>query len=574
MGDTYLDFFIKGLLIALAFGVPAGAIGALTIQRTLEKGFKYGLSTGLGSTAVDVLYAAVGVFGLTVISDTILSYQFPIRVVGCILIIIYGIVVLRKKPVKNKTAYDRADSVFRCFTSAFVIAALNPATIISFSVAFTSFGLGGSIRFPGGLFVLIGILIGTSLWWVALSLVVNAFRNRITEKIYRILNVILGVFLIIFAIAVMADLIMSILGTGTDYGRISDESMVLEESVSVPTEGTSSDSINDNESNADASKIYKITPSGDIRKIEDGLLITEVIGDYGFDRFLELGGAGSDKDVFTFLAGNLLSDVRGLDFDIEGMGCSTISVKGSDEGFYFGRNFDWNKCNALIMVTRPVNGYSSISTVNSDFIRQAVMIPVSDETMKLAAVYAPLDGMNEMGLAVSVNMIQDTDTIEQNTKRGDITTTTAVRLLLDKARDVEEALELLESYDLHASFGYMIHFAIADAQGHSVAVEYIDNEMSVIETPILTNFYLTEGDKYGIGTAQSHTRYEIMQAALAEKASYQEADVRDILSSVSKKNFGEFESTEWSVVFDQKTKNATYYHRENYSKGYKVCLED
>lgn len=63
--------------------------------------------------------------------------------------------------------------------------------------------------------------------------------------------------------------------------------------------------------------------------------------------------------------------------------------------------------------------------------------------------------MNEEGLAVSVNMIQDSDTIEQNTDRPDITTTTAIRLLLNQAGNVEEALELLEQYDMHASMGMM-----------------------------------------------------------------------------------------------------------------------
>lgn len=33
------EYFLQGLLIGLVFGVPAGAIGALTIQRTVEKGF-------------------------------------------------------------------------------------------------------------------------------------------------------------------------------------------------------------------------------------------------------------------------------------------------------------------------------------------------------------------------------------------------------------------------------------------------------------------------------------------------------------------------------------------------------
>lgn len=49
-----LELFLKGLLIGIVFGVPAGAIGALTIQRTLEGGFLYGFLTGMGSSAADV----------------------------------------------------------------------------------------------------------------------------------------------------------------------------------------------------------------------------------------------------------------------------------------------------------------------------------------------------------------------------------------------------------------------------------------------------------------------------------------------------------------------------------------
>lgn len=152
--------------------------------------------------------------------------------------------------------------------------------------------------------------------------------------------------------------------------------------------------------------------------------------------------------------------------------------------------------------------------------------------------------MNEQGLCVSVNMIQDSAKIEQDTNKPDITATTAIRLLLDKAATVDEALELLKRYDLHGSMGMMIHFAIADANGNSVAIEYIDNEMVVIETPVLTNFYLAEGEKNGIGTQQSHKRYEILMDTLSQKPSMTETDMKNALDSVSKDNFNEFESTE------------------------------
>ena len=185
-----------------------------------------------------------------------------------------------------------------------------------------------------------------------------------------------------------------------------------------------------------------------------------------------------------------------------------------------------------------------------------------DAVKTLAALYAPLDGMNEAGLAVSVNMIQDSAAIEQNTDKPDITTTTAIRLLLDQAGNVDEALELLGQYDLHGSMGMMVHFAIADSTGRSVAVEYVDNEMIVIETPVLTNFYLAEGEKQGIGTQQSHERYDILLNQLEETPQMGMEDVRDALDSVSKDNFGEFESTEWSIVMNLSAGEARYYHRE------------
>ena len=181
--------------------------------------------------------------------------------------------------------------------------------------------------------------------------------------------------------------------------------------------------------------------------------------------------------------------------------------------------------------------------------------------------------MNEKGLAVSVNMIQDSVSIHQDTAKPDLTTTTAVRLLLDKAADVEEALELLQQYDFHSSMGMMVHLVLADADGRSVAVEYVDNEMIVTETPVVTNFYLADGEKQGIGTAQSHTRYEILTQTLEERGAMIETEVRDALDSVSKDNFGEFESTEWSIVMNQETKELIYYHREDYKTAYVISVE-
>lgn len=222
------------------------------------------------------------------------------------------------------------------------------------------------------------------------------------------------------------------------------------------------------------------------------------------------------------------------------------------------------------MEARPEGAYASLSTVNKDFLNSFgdVFERLPADTRALVLTYAPLDGMNERGLAVAVLMIQDSATIAQDTGKPDLTTTTAVRLLLNRAATVDEALDLLEGCDLHASMGLMVHFALADASGRSVVVEYVDNQMVVTETPVVTNFYVAAGEKHGVGTAQSHERFETLTERLGQSPTMTMDEVRDALDSVSKHHFNDGETTEWSMVCNQETGEVRYYHRENYAQGY------
>lgn len=70
-----MEYLLRGIMIGLIFGLPVGAIGALTVQRTWSLGVKAGLLTGLGSSVADCSYACVGTFGLTFISDFLLHLR-------------------------------------------------------------------------------------------------------------------------------------------------------------------------------------------------------------------------------------------------------------------------------------------------------------------------------------------------------------------------------------------------------------------------------------------------------------------------------------------------------------------
>lgn len=350
-----------------------------------------------------------------------------------------------------------------------------------------------------------------------------------------------------------------------------------QEENSASTENSASQIAEETEAQ-EITEAQLIEPDKSIQELEEGLSVVRFDGNDGFAGFLEQGGAESDEEVVQYLADSLLQGAGGLIFEGTPFGCSTIAGQNAQGDALFGRNFDWYNCNALIVASYPEGAYASLSTVNTDFITQGATGAVatvlsSDQVMRVAALYAPIDGMNDQGLSISVNMIQDSDTIEQNTEKPDITTTTAVRLLLNQAADVEEAIALLEQYDLHASFGYMVHFALADASGRSVVAEYVNNELVITDTPVVTNYYLAQGEKYGIGTSQSMERYDTLMQDLSQREYLSEVAVRDALESVSKHHYNDGETTEWSIIFNQTEGEAVYYHRENYETAYRIQLK-
>ena len=185
------EYVCKGLLIGFIFGVPAGAIGALTIGRTLDKGFFAGFLTGMGSSAADMVYSCVGVFGITVVSDFLSARQNTLQVIGGILVLLFGFGILCKKEPVTVQKESKGTLAF-CFLSSFTTALVNPATVLSFMAAFAAFGIHGGLGVKQGASLIAGIFTGTLCWWLVLSGITSHFRNRITGKIYRCLNCVLG----------------------------------------------------------------------------------------------------------------------------------------------------------------------------------------------------------------------------------------------------------------------------------------------------------------------------------------------------------------------------------------------
>lgn len=318
--------------------------------------------------------------------------------------------------------------------------------------------------------------------------------------------------------------------------------------------------------------------TGSIRKYGDEhpFYTMEFPEGYHLDELLEKN-ISSDHELSVFLTEYISHGFYKADETPEThIGCSTLSVMSEDGRHLWGRNFDWYYSVPVIVKATPKDGYASLSTCEfTNITGDASILPEGTENSMLAvgAYFVPMDGINEKGLCVAELEVNEGGQELVDTEKKNITTTMAIRMILDKAATVDEAIALLEQYDICPSGGISSHLSISDSSGKAVAAEFINGEIIVTPTNAVTNFNIHNGD-ISAGGESAETRYTTLKNA------YDEADgVMDVvglteaLERASQKE-GQW-STKWTLIYENAGEGmdslqATYYWDADYSKGYHI----
>lgn len=309
---------------------------------------------------------------------------------------------------------------------------------------------------------------------------------------------------------------------------------------------------------------------GSLEKTDDyGMFRMTYYGDYGFDDFLKTG-AKNDAEIEAFVTKRLL---KGLPFDlgVTGDGCTAFVTKNEKGEIIYGRNFDFDYAPSLQLYTDPDDGYASVSTVNLSFAGYSEdYLPHGlsfQSFLTLAAPFLPFDGMNEKGVAMALLAVPEVQ-LQADPDKITLNTTTAIRLVLDKAASVEEAVALLQQYNIYFSGDIECHYLIADSTGHSVIVEYYDGGLKIVETDtdyqIASNFIAYSGLNIGEGFTEFE-RYDAVEAAITKNGNkLTEDQAVSLLAQIGIMD-GNTDKLQWSVLYNLTTgEGSLFAHR---SKG-------
>lgn len=321
----------------------------------------------------------------------------------------------------------------------------------------------------------------------------------------------------------------------------------------------------------------------------------DIAGDYGINSFIEQGGVSNDQELIEFVSKHLTRNLFTIPIEEPDLGCSSYTAQLSNGNKVFGRNYDMDTTNIAIVHTDPGNGrYKSVSSVDLSFlgVSEEGISNFMDKIKILASPYVPLDGMNEKGLAIGIYMSyqgpgeQTGYPTNQLTDKPDITSTTFLRLMLDNAATVEEAIELAKSYDLHDSANSSYHYMVADASGDSAILEWIgeydetDTEGSKRELKVIypgensfqvsTNFILAEGYYDLGGIKYGEDRFNLLTEYLSETNGVVEDEeaAMNLLARVGRRNWNNDDEntiTTHSVVYNLSTKSIFFVGNEHFN---------
>ena len=172
----------------------------LCIQRTLSKGRLSGFASGLGAASADAVYGAIAGFSITFVSSLLLEYQTVIRICGGVLLLYLGIQSFRTNPSGEPSKVTATGTLCRDYGSTFLLTITNPVTILAFVGIFTGLGVGVSGAYTDAAVLVGGVFLGSTLWWLTLSVGVGLLRTRFTQSVMRRVGQLAGLVIVGFGL--------------------------------------------------------------------------------------------------------------------------------------------------------------------------------------------------------------------------------------------------------------------------------------------------------------------------------------------------------------------------------------
>jgi len=191
---------LSGIAVGFAVAMPVGPIGVLCIKRSLKDGWQAGLATGLGAATADANYGVLVALGLSF--SGLLAQAEALQFGGGLLIIALGLMGLRgfffPKPKAVLAPPNRG--LLGAWFSTYLLTLANPMTILAFVGLIAGLGAASA---SGPYWLVLGVFIGSLLWWLILVQGILLLKSKLPEGALRWLDFVSGMVLLLWGLWIL-----------------------------------------------------------------------------------------------------------------------------------------------------------------------------------------------------------------------------------------------------------------------------------------------------------------------------------------------------------------------------------
>jgi threonine/homoserine/homoserine lactone efflux protein len=192
-----------GLAVGFLIAASPGPIFFLVLRRTLAHCWRNALASGLGVATGDATYAALAAFGVAVITNVLIAQRRWIGLAGGIAIAALGIqALLRQAPTQTLPRNEGGKKLGGAYLSILGLTLANPPTILSFTAVFAGLGLRVGSGWAQAVALVIGVMLGSFVWWIVVTVVASLVRERLTPHIARSIGLFSGAILVALGILI------------------------------------------------------------------------------------------------------------------------------------------------------------------------------------------------------------------------------------------------------------------------------------------------------------------------------------------------------------------------------------
>ena len=208
MEERYMNIFLQGLTMGLAYVAPIGMQNLFVINSALTNKRKRALLTALIVIFFDITLSFACFFGIGTIMQKFKWLQMIILCVGSLIVIYIGISLLRAK-TQDLEKDQPTMSIKKTISSACVVTWFNPQAIIDGTMMLGAFHvtLAAGQETP----FITGVACASFSWFIGLTFLISLISSKFNAKVMRWINIVCGVIIIGYGIKLFASFVQMLL---------------------------------------------------------------------------------------------------------------------------------------------------------------------------------------------------------------------------------------------------------------------------------------------------------------------------------------------------------------------------